>query len=293
MNVVPTLECKQGCAFCVAKPYLNQFEKYGRLLDLKTFEKTLYSTNNIKDLVIVGGDPFLTEDEYLNSLINICYDYLNKPVELFSNLNTPLEKIKDPKKVLLHVSYDPCDRKNTENILNKILCIKSQYDIRTVVTKNLINNYGMKKIDRLSKKLGVEIELQTYEISHYFMNDISLRPSPKELANFVKEYISYNNTKIILKSARNIYTPRTPESIYDNHVHIAPNGMFIENASYFSPNPKFFPTYEEGLNDFKKRYSEPKVCERCKYNKVCQKLYCANTHECDYDKEFMEEIKWI
>lgn len=290
MNIVPTLKCENDCAFCVCTDFRRKAQEYGTL-DLKKLEKTLESTDNIRDLVIIGGNPFLLEKSYLNRMIDMCYEYLKKPVDLFATLSIPITKVDNPDKVMFHVSYDPCDRVYHNNMLNDIMKLTVNFDLFMVLTKNLLRDYGAKKLVQLTQRIGVPIELQDYEVG--FGNDLSLRPEPHELAVFIRELLSYDCHTIALRAARDVYEPGDPASIYDNHSHIMPDGSFLDNGLYTGKAPNVFQSYNEGLEHFLKTYKEPDVCESCKYKDVCQKIYCINTHVCDYDRAFMEEIKWI
>ena len=283
MTIIPTFACDKDCAFCNVIMYRNKMKD---ILSLEYLESILKEyQSRLKEIVIMGGNPWLLPSDYLNCLVDISEMYLmDGKVEIFNILSVPITKIHRYDRLFHHISYDPKDRTNQTEVLNTLLSLDCDFDMTMVVTKNLIESFGVRRLAHLSSTINRKIVLQTFERS--VGNDWSLLPDPEVLATFMKEVKSLNDKNIDCKLLRYPTSIEDIDTYFDRRMSIQPNSTF--HVSYQGKH-KFSNNFDELFQKFKNMIKEPEVCSSCKYKKVCHKLYCTNS-KCSYDRSFMEAL---
>lgn len=286
MNIIPSFICDKSCSFCNVIMYRNRL--IGPL-DISFLDQLLSSYGErLTEIIIMGGNPYLLSSEYMNKLVNVCEKYINiNRIEIFNILSTEPSKIDRYRELFHHVSYDPFDREDQVTTLNKMLALDCEFDINMVVTKNLIDSFGAKKINMLVSTIGKKVVLQTYENS--VGNDWSLRPEPKQLAEFVHELKEIDSNLIDFKLLR-APTKNQVDNIsryFDRRVTLRPDKTF-----HVSFNRKH--KISDNIDDLYMRFtsmihSELTVCRGCIFEDNCYRLYCKNT-ECYYDRALMEAL---
>ena len=288
MDIIPTYRCNLSCQFCFNKDNLHM----PGLLNLKNLEKTLQENDNIHELAIIGGEPSLLPTDYLLELIHICRDYLHggKPDFYTNLLNIPDQSVLD--NIELHVSYDPCDRKYQDNVLNNMMKLDVDFSVNSIITKNLVYDYGIEKIQRLANQLRRTLYLS--KINVVTTNGIKhMQPSPDDLVKFTidlyelhNEYIKSSLIRVLNKTYRH-----TKPSIerFDYNVSINPDGRF-QTSGLHGMDKIYADSYQECLALYEEEFRLPEKCSSCKFNDYCIDEYRKND-DCSEDYYIMESFE--
>lgn len=288
MTILPTYKCNFHCDFCFFNMYRDKKDKQELLLDLDKFEDFLKTTDNITELVIIGGEPFLLPDGYLARLVDICYNHINEPIDVYTNFSLPVPKDIDFDKTRIVVGYDPHNRIMQNKVLANML--KSTYDfaVSIIATKELIEEWGAHKVVAFANKLKKKICICNYEMVPG--NEWSHRPTPQEFATFSMElaksgceYIEFNGMNAFRQVPHN---KNEKDSQFETHVMVTPDMRFSYQTNGVNKTHRFSNTYEEAKRGFYNTYKNNNVCIECKYNNFCSKMYVKN-NKCEYDKIVM------
>lgn len=280
MNILPSYKCNMKCPFCI----IHKMDQ-NTLLDLNWLE------NNIQDIPatqidILGGEPSLLNNEYLERLIEICQNKIkNKKPGMYTNL---LKISPNIDKVELTVSYDPKARQHNNIVLKNMLQLDKQFCINMIVTKYVID-MGAEKIINFAKRLKMlkQLTLSTYTL---FPGCIDLKPDPGKFIQFCKDIINLDKDNIIrfypISTWKEQYIKKmNPADV----VEILPNKKFRIAIRDYS-NVKEFNTYQEAKKFYIDNYnSVEQCCINCNYYRRCTYMYIKN-NTCKYDKEISDAI---
>lgn len=288
MDIIPTYQCNMRCSFCFNK---DNWETKG-LLDLNHLRTTLEENKNIVELTIIGGEPSLLPSDYLYELITICKEYLNgKKPDFYTNLiHIPEKHILE--NIDLYVSYDPCDRVLQDRVLNNMLELDIDFSINTIITKKLIYEYGIKRIDQLANRLRKPLYLS--KINVVTTNGIRhMQPIPDDIVQFTinlhklqNEYIHSSLLRVLNKSYK--HTKPSAER-FDYNVSINPDGRF-QTSGLHGMEKIYADSYQECLQLYEKEFKLPEKCLACKYNEYCIDEYRHND-DCSDDYSIMERFE--
>ena len=285
MNIIPSYTCNLQCPFCFNKDQWNNHD----ILDLEYLQHVLDNVQQLTCLVIIGGEPSILPAEYLNSLLDICIKKMDgiKPI-VYTNL---VKQFPYPDKANLFVSYDPCNRKLQNVVLNNMLSLECNYTITMLVTKELIHSYGINRIIKLGKRTKRKIHLEMLDTCQDEVTKEML-PTPKELAEFAAQIanvkdiqISFSLTEYLTK--KKIKGMASFED-FDNDISLMPNGMYQLSSSHGAI--KYYTnTYEDAWREYNKRHKPFPVCDHCKYKQKCLDIYRTG-NQCDFDFKLMEAL---
>ena len=290
MDIIPTYKCNMKCPFCFNKDNWNNNKL---ILDLNLLKDILKKDNHktIKELAIIGGEPTLLNKEYRLELINICKDYIGTKPDLYTNL------LKIPDKeiinnVNLHVSYDPIDRNFQDIVLNNMLKLENNFSINLVITKNLINKYGIDRINDLANRLKKPVLLSTINIIDTLGIE-SFRPTSEELIKFtINIYNKHNNfikSSLIRALLKSYEHNKEINHRFDNNVSINPDGRF-QTSGLHGVGKIFDDDYYNCLKIYKNEFKISEKCKNCKYDKYCLDLYRVKDN-CIDDFKIMETFE--
>lgn len=278
MNIIPTYQCNLRCPFCFNKDQWHSKE----LLDLDYLTKEL-NKRKLTDIVIIGGEPSVLPNDYLENLIDICATRLNRKPLLYTNL---IKQFPFPDKVRLFVSYDPEDREHQSTVLNNMMMLNSDYEVCMLQTKNLLNHKTANDIIRLAERLKHNIHLETVDMSSDHL------PDPKKVANLSLALAYKNSPRIFSTCVDYIKFGSTKEppcfEDFDNDISLMPNHKYQLSSSH-GEYKYYAKTYEEAYKEYWQRHKEASLCQSCKYVKRCLDIYRVEDY-CDYDYRLMEAL---
>lgn len=279
MNIIPTYQCNLRCPFCFNR---DMWHSTG-LLDLEYLKEEL-NKRKLTDIVIIGGEPSILPDSYLESLLDICQERLKKKPTLYTNLIKPFPF---PNRVKLYVSYDPQDREHQNTVLNNMMMLESDYEVCMLQTKNLLNRIAAGDVIRLTERLKHNIHLETVDISPEHL------PDPNKLASFSLALAYKNSPRIFSTCIDYIKFGSTKEppcfEDFDNDISLMPNHKYQLSSSH-GGYKYYAKTYEEAYKEYWRRHKEASVCQSCKYTSNCLDIY-RTENTCDYDYRLMEALK--
>lgn len=288
MTIVPTYECNFHCDFCFFNMYRDKEDKKNLLLDLDAFKEFLDTTDNITDLVVIGGEPFTLPPGYLKRLVDICYNHIQEKIDVYTNFTLPIPPDLDFSKMRLIVSYDPCNRILQSKVLNRMLEFQEDFAIFMIITKELIRDWGAKKVINFANKIKKKIYMCNYELVPG--NEWSHRPEPEELAAFTIALAKSENPYFAFKEINaynKICFEDEKEHRFETHVVMTPQMTFSYQTAGVNKLHRFGNTYEEARKGFHNTYKNNNICLGCEYNDFCGKMYAKN-NKCEYDKIVMD-----
>lgn len=279
MNILPSYACNLACPFCA----IHQLDK-GDLLDLDWLEKQIKEIP-AEQIDILGGEPSLLPEEYLDRLISICRNKTGKKPGMYSNLI-----IKSPllDKVELTVSYDPGSRQKSSRVLANMLTLEQPFEINTIATKPAIER-GPEYLIKLAARMPnlKRITLSTLTV---FPGCEDLRPEPEALKEFCLKLIELDKNNLI-----HFYPIATWQEDYIKRmdpaqtVEILPNKKFRIALRDFQ-GVREFDTYKEAAAYYEDNYSQADgQCKRCEFFRRCPHMY--SEIRCKEDYEIAKAIK--
>lgn len=142
MNIFPSYLCNFHCPFCGIR------KETSPLLPLDWLEDVL---DNVRPMhiTILGGEPMLLPDDYLDKLVDMCTEHTGEAPGLYTNgsiIKPILSKTK------LTISFDPEDRERSSAVLNNILKLTQPFSFSTILTKNLVQA-GAEKFEKRVRPL--------------------------------------------------------------------------------------------------------------------------------------------
>lgn len=289
MNIIASYKCNFNCPFCFIKN-----NKDNTLLDLDWLEDFLSKLDDIEYLEILGGEPLILPDDYLNKLIDICYKKLNKPPKMYTNCSIYNPTINRVDSI---VSYDYGLRQDLKKVMYNMVFIDMPFKISSILTNKLVEEnpreiykYAINNIPNL-----YGIDLVVYKYNHGLEN---FTPTKDKLMSFIRETIKYNieiYNKGINKEFRISFydafdNPKDEIRTFYDCVEILPDKK-IEVSLRDYKKPKTFNNIEDArkyYNSMKDTYPLEK-CYNCKYRFHCINQY-SDEKECrDYD--IMKELE--
>ena len=143
MIIFPSYLCNFDCPFCGIKKETSPLMSLDWLAGVLKEVKPAHTT-------ILGGEPMLLKDDYLEALIDMCAEATGEKPSLYTNgsiIKPILSKTK------LVISYDPEDRERSATVLNNAMMLDQPFDFNTILTKNLVQA-GAKKYEQRLKHLA-------------------------------------------------------------------------------------------------------------------------------------------
>lgn len=175
MIIFPSYLCNFKCPFCGIR------KETSPLMPLDWLAGVIAELKPAR-LTILGGEPMLLKDDYLEELVSMCAEATGKPPSLYSNGSIIKPILAKTKPVF---SFDPEDREKGAAVLNNILVFDHPYDFNTILTKNLVAA-GAEKFERKIKHLPLleRIDLCLY---HRFPGHDDMAPTDEEVDAFVSQ----------------------------------------------------------------------------------------------------------
>lgn len=288
MTIVPTYRCNFNCDFCFFNMYRNKPDRLAQTLDLDKFQEFLDTTDNITNLVIIGGELFTLPPGYLKRLIDICYERTHKKMDVYTNFSLPVPPDLDYDKTRIVVSYDPCNRERQDEVLKNMLAFEQDFAISMIVTKELIHEWGAQKVIRFANRLKKTVYICSYE--NVPGNEWSHCPEPEEFAAFIIELAKSGCKYLDAKGIRafnKIRYIKEKENQFETHVVMTPAMKFSYQTAGVNKIHRLGNTYEEAREGFLATYRENNVCQQCEHNDYCCKMYAKN-NKCEYDRIVMD-----
>lgn len=285
MNIIPSYACNLRCPFCFNK---DQWDN-NSILDLNFVKDTLNKIKEITCIVIIGGEPSILQTDYLSNLLDICIERMDgtKPI-VYTNLIRPFPY---PEKAHLFVSYDPCNRKLQNIVLNNMLSMECNYTITMLVTKELIRTYGINRIIKLARRTGREIHLEMLDVCQDPIAKEML-PAPKEIVEFAIQIATVKNVSISFSLTEYLTKQKTKGKAsfedFDNDISLIPDGTYQLSSSH-GIKKYYADTYDDAWHEYNERHKIFSVCNNCKYNHICLDIYRIG-NQCNYDFELMEAL---
>lgn len=288
MTILPTYDCNLHCDFCFFNMYRDKKDRKHKLLDLDKFEEFLKCHPDITELIIIGGEPFITPKGYLKQLIDICYNHIHRKIDVYTNFTLAPPEDLDYEKTHIIVGYDPCNRKKQTKVLSNMLSFQEHYSVSMIITKEFIEQYGAEWLVNFAKKIKKKIHICNYEIVPG--NEWSHRPSPEEFAKFVIELGQYDCKYLSFKGLNafnKIEYEDTKSHRFETHIMMTPMMTFTYQTSGVRKPHRVNDSYENAQENFYKTYKPNQICTSCKYNLYCGKMYAQN-NKCEYDRIVMD-----
>lgn len=288
MTILTTYDCNLHCDFCFFNMYRNKKDREHKLLDIDKFEEFLKKRSDITELVIMGGEPFLTPKGYLKRLIDVCYNHIHEKIGVYTNFTLAPPEDLDYGKTHIIVGYDPCNRKKQTRVLSNMLSFQEDYSVSMVITKEFIKQCGAEWLVNFAKKIKKKIYMCNYEIVPG--NEWSHMPSPEELAEFVINLEKYNCEYLsfkVLNAFHKIKYEDTKSHRFETHILMTPMMTYTYQTSGVRKLHRVSDLYDNAKKKFYETYKPNQVCISCKYSSYCGKMYAKN-NKCKYDRVVMD-----
>ena len=143
MIIFPSYLCNFDCPFCGIKKETSPLMSLDWLAGVLEEVKPAHTT-------ILGGEPMLLKDDYLEKLIDMCAKAAGEKPSLYSNGSIIKPSLLSKTKLV--ISFDPEDREKCSTVLNNVLMLDQDFDFNTILTKNLVEA-GPEKLEQRIKHL--------------------------------------------------------------------------------------------------------------------------------------------
>ena len=272
MNIIPSYRCNLSCPFCITHKFNPNL-----LLDLDWFENELNNIDNLSHLNIIGGEPTLLDEKYLDNLIEICRHKLNDKPDLYTNLSiiSPLFN-----KTKLHISLNPWIINQYKIFLKNIFLISQDFKINIVLTNKFIESDYINIINNLLKlKNLIEISLSFYAYFDNF-NLEDYTPEVDKYIEFIYNISKIKDSRVHLFSLYSLMHNESKDLSPENCIEILPNNKYrISIRDFIRTDIDVFREYDtwKEAADITKiaidKYLNFNNCKQCKYCNSCQRLY--------------------
>ena len=128
MNLFPSYLCNFRCSFCGIR------KDESPLMPLDELEAVLKEVQP-SSLSILGGEPLLLEHDYLNRLLDLCWEATGTAPVVYTNGSIIRPEMK---RMHIVVSVDPEDRERQADVFNNLLAIEYPFWVNMILTKGLV-----------------------------------------------------------------------------------------------------------------------------------------------------------
>ena len=206
MNLFPSYLCNFHCSFCGIR------KDESPLMPLDELEAVLKEVQP-SSLSILGGEPLLLEHDYLNRLLDLCWEATGTAPVVYTNGSIIRPEMK---RMHIVVSVDPEDRERQADVFNNLLAIEYPFWVNMILTKGLVEGGAA----RLKRKFRPLKNLQKINLSGYyrFPGHKDETPEPDALRAFLQE---------LLQDARFVYAEHEEMPSFDDVLKLLPDMRFL------------------------------------------------------------------